>query len=399
MGVVSGVFQKVTLATNSPNFKRSHTSRFMKCVLVSHSLPLLFLLFPKMVKVATVIGGGFYATVLAVAWAVLGVRKLQPTTAVVPMRTFGTTRATTSSSGGVAKRVVAATPAKPFSDKTVQTLRQSALAVTATGLLASRSAGLAGAVTPLIALGMVLATFHNFVWGARLPKRFTQVCHPLVTGMGLTWLNLQVLGFALGKTFKEMIRMYKSGKLGWTTAGAGDVLLFLLGPAIISLSCQMYERRKLMRENMVEVGTAIGVSTFGGLFGTAALIRLFRLGAISKAIGLSLISRNITSALAMVSGSVLGADVCLSVSIAILTGLLGANFGASILDKWNITDPVARGLAIGASSHGLGTAAIKDEKDAFPFAAISMALTASISTVIVSIPFFRTALIKLALGA
>jgi putative effector of murein hydrolase len=88
----------------------------------------------------------------------------------------------------------------------------------------------------------------------------------------------------------------------------------------------------------------------------------------------------------------------LTVSIAILTGLIGASFGASILDAFGIKDPVARGLSLGAASHGLGTAAIANEKDAFPFAAVSMALTASISTVIVSIPMFRTALVKLALG-
>ena len=36
--------------------------------------------------------------------------------------------------------------------------------------------------------------------------------------------------------------------------------------------------------------------------------------------------------------------------------------------------PVARGLAMGAAGHGLGTAAMVEEKQAFPFAAIMMAL-------------------------
>lgn len=46
----------------------------------------------------------------------------------------------------------------------------------------------------------------------------------------------------------------------------------------------------------------------------------------------------------------------------------------------------------------LGTAAFVEEKDAFPFAAISMALTACASTVAVSIPPVRKFLIQLALG-
>ena len=44
---------------------------------------------------------------------------------------------------------------------------------------------------------------------------------------------------------------------------------------------------------------------------------------------------------------------------------------------------------MGAAGHGLGTAAISKEPDAFPFAAIAMALNAALSTVIVSVPTLR----------
>ena len=349
----------------------------------------------QIAKITAVIGGGFYATVLACAYAVLGVRKLgsnsssvQPAAAKAEVAAF-------------AKPAATQAPAKPFSDATVKGLRKAFVGATLLSIVTARSAGLNGLATPLASIGMLLATFHNFVFGARLPKKFTKICHPLVTCTSLTWLNLKFLGMATGSalSLKGLIKTYKTGsKALGLSMGAGDLLLWCLSPAIVALACQMYERRQLMKENMAELGAALGVSTFGGLFGTAALVRLLGLGA-NPAVGLALLSRNITSALAMVSGSVLGADVCLTVSIAIITGLLGAWFGGSILDKWGIQDPVARGLAVGASSHGLGTAAIKDEKDAFPFAAISMALTATISTVIVSIPAFKTALLKIALGA
>lgn len=175
-----------------------------------------------------------------------------------------------------------------------------------------------------------------------------------------------------------------------------QILLFLLGPAVVSLSCSMYDRRKLMKENIKEVGAAVSVSAFGGIFGTSAAVRALQI--CSPYLRLSLLSRNITSPLAMAIASILGADVSLAVSIVVITGLIGANFGASILDFMNISDPVARGLGIGAAAHGLGTAAFVNEKDAFPFAAISMALTASAATVIVSIPFLRRLIWELALG-
>ena len=134
----------------------------------------------------------------------------------------------------------------------------------------------------------------------------------------------------------------------------------------MALSCQMYGRKQLMRENIPEVGISTLVSSLGGLYGTAAAVRL--LGIANPTIRLSLLSRKITSPLAMAIASI-GADVSLAVTIVVF--LFGANFGASILDAVGIKDAVARGLGIGDAAHGLGTAAFANEKDAFPFADIA----------------------------
>jgi putative effector of murein hydrolase len=83
--------------------------------------------------------------------------------------------------------------------------------------------------------------------------------------------------------------------------------------------------------------------------------------------------------------------------VVVTTGLVGANFGASILDAVGIRDGVARGLGIGAAAHGLGTAAFANEEDAFPFAVISMALTSLACTVLVSLPMVRRSILRLAL--
>ncbi|KAL3903057.1 MAG: hypothetical protein SGARI_005550, partial [Bacillariaceae sp.] len=155
-------------------------------------------------------------------------------------------------------------------------------------------------------------------------------------------------------------------------------------------------RRQLIRQNLKEVVTATSVSTFGGLFGTALAVR--RLGMATSELRLSLLPRNITSALAAAIADIVGANKPLAVSFAVVTGLIGANFGASLLDYFNIKDPVARGLGIGSAAHGLGTAAFIDEKDAFPFAAIGMTLTAICGTVLVSVPFIKQLALKIALG-
>ena len=246
---------------------------------------------------------------------------------------------------------------------------------------------------------MLSSTLASFVFGARLPSNFTKVVHPLVTCTASTWLAASVVARATSTTFLDQLRLYKTGSLtSLATSGAGDILLFMLGPSVVALACQMYGRKSIMKQNVKEVAAAVAVgSTIGGLFGTAFLVRLLKLT--SETVALSLLPRNITSPLAMAIATLLGgADVSLAVSMVVITGLIGANFGASILDRAGIQDPVARGLSIGASAHGVGTAAFANEPDAFPFAAVSMALTASMSTILVTIPVVRKALIKIAIG-
>lgn len=332
----------------------------------------------QLLKVGVVVVGGFFFTLLTTACSVLAVRRMQGSSV--------TTTPLGQSSAGVA---VVAPTAKAFSDKVMLCLKAASILSGLLTVLAKRR-GSSVVSNGLATLFMLTATLDTFVFGARLPKRFTKIVHPLVTCTSLTWLSLAIVGRLSGESFRSMLVSYAA------VGGAGKVLLSFLGPAVISLACQMYDRRKLMKENLGEVAAAIVVASFGGLFGTALAVRILNIG--SPTLRLSLLSRNITSPLAMAIATILGADVSLAVSMVVVTGLLGANFGASVLDAVGIQDAVARGLGIGAAAHGLGTAAFTSEKDAFPFAAIAMALTASACTVLVSVPVVKSAVLKLALG-
>jgi putative effector of murein hydrolase len=50
---------------------------------------------------------------------------------------------------------------------------------------------------------------------------------------------------------------------------------------------------------------------------------------------------------------------------------------------------------MGAAGQGLGVAAMMPEKDAFPFAAINMVLTAICASTLVSIPAVKESLVKI----
>ena len=346
----------------------------------------------QVLKVFSVIIGGFLFTLLTTVWSVLGIRKLTKD---------GNTNTSTSDADKVSGVIASNSPVtnqppKAFSKTLFRTLKALAWITGASTVALTKNSPASQWINPLQSSFLFFITLSSFVFGSNLPKSFTKAVHPLVTTTGLTWVAAKVLTSLTGSTFLSILQTYKSGSLSPLLAGAGDLLLFLLGPAVVALACQMYGRKKLMRENIPEVGVSTLVSSFGGLYGTAAAARLLGIG--NPTLRLCLLSRNITSPLAMAIASILGADVSLAVTIVVLTGLFGANFGASILDAFGIKDAVARGLSIGAAAHGLGTAAFANEKDSFPFAAIAMALTASACTVLVSMPLVKKSVLKLALG-
>jgi putative effector of murein hydrolase len=382
----------------------------------------------EFVKVVSVLVGGFVFTLLTTAWSVLGIRKL--------LRTVGTVTASSTTNGGttntngaegslnvaeeafinksvagvgeVVNSVITGiidtgrqSSPKTFSKTLFRTLKLlTYLSGIATVTLMKYSTSNNNKyIHPVRSAFLLFTTLSTFVFGSNLPKSFTKIVHPLVTCTSLTWLVAQLLSYfssSSSMTFMDVLRIYKCGTLSFMHAGPGDVLLFLLGPAVIALACQMYSRRQLMQSNIIEVMTSTIISSVGGLYGTALLVRLLHI--CNPTIRLALLSRNITSPLAMSIAAILSTDTSLAVTMVVLTGLIGANFGAAILNSVNIHDPVARGLGMGAAAHGLGTAAIKDEGDAFPFAAISMALTATTCTCLVSVPMIRQSICKLALG-
>jgi len=347
----------------------------------------------EVLKVFSVIIGGFFFTLFSTAWSVLGIRKLMNGGSAVSEDEKLETEVEVSTTPVT---INSTPPPKPFSMALFRTLKSIAWLSGISTVALVKKSPTSKWLNLCQSSFLLFTTLSTFVFGANLPKSFTKVVHPLVTCTGLTWVASKLLALLTGSTLISILQSYKAGTLSLLSAGAGDVLLFLLGPAVVALSCQMYGRKQLMRENIPEVGISTLVSSLGGLYGTAAAVRVLSIA--SPTIRLSLLSRNITSPLAMAIASILGADVSLAVTIVVLTGLFGANFGASILDAAGIKDAVARGLGIGAAAHGLGTAAFANEKDAFPFAAIAMALTASACTVLVSVPAVKKSVLKLALG-
>ena len=292
-----------------------------------------------------------------------------------------------------------APPSLPYSQGILNTLVKSSIFMSAVSIFATRTDN--DYQTPLQTLFFGLSTLAAFVYSARLPSDFTKVVHPLVTCTAITWGLVRLYAALTGSTFMNVLATYKVGSMDWKSTGPGDILLYLLGPSVVSFAISMYGRKKLLMENLAVVLTGMVVSSVGGAFGTAFFVRLLEIGGRGggKLVRLSLIPRNVTTALAMALASFLGGDTSIAASVVVLGGILGGTYGRSILDAMGVKDPIARGLGMGASAQGIGVSALVSEPDAFPFAAISMVLTAICFTTLVSIPAVKDLIVNIATGA
>lgn len=295
------------------------------------------------------------------------------------------------------KKAAPVVAAKPFQDETMKFLAIGSVLSLAASIGATKMD--LGCVTPLQTIALLFTTFAGFVWGARLPSSITTVLHPLVTSTAVCLAGIQVLALGTGTEFLDVLRTFKVNSLDPMKMGGGDVLLWLLGPSVVSFAVAMYGRKQLLKDNLFIVFTAMILSSAGGLFGTAAFVRAISLGGSNGKIArLSVLPRNVTTALAMAIASIIGGDVSIASVAVVLTGIFGATFGRRVMTRMGLHDPVTRGLGLGCAAQGLGVSSLVPEPDAFPFAAIAMILTAISATTIVSIPVTRDALINLATG-
>lgn len=289
---------------------------------------------------------------------------------------------------------------KPYRDETMELLVKITIVTGILSIFTTNFAGDSALETPLRTAFLFFTTFATFVYGARLPASITKIVHPLIISTILTLGVIYVTSAATGSDFIATLKTYKVGTFDVRKCGAADIMLFLLGPSVVSFAISMYSRRQLLKENLLIVVAAMLVSSVGGLFGTAFFVRLIRLGGSTGGlmVRLSTLSRNVTTALAMACTAILGGDVSLGVLIVVITGVLGATYGRTLLDAMGIYDPVTRGLAVGGAAQGLGVTSMMSEADAYPFAAMSMILTAISATVLVSIPAVKDTLVKICQG-
>jgi len=134
---------------------------------------------------------------------------------------------------------------------------------------------------------------------------------------------------------------------------AKNIMTTLLGPATVGLAVPLYRYRKLLRSYAVAILASVAVGT---------ILSMILSGLICKYAGLpwefvvSMVPKGASIPFAVEITRVYNGIPALSAAFVAATGTSMAPFGVVLLNGTRVSDPVARGMALGTVAHAQGVA-------------------------------------------
>jgi len=155
---------------------------------------------------------------------------------------------------------------------------------------------------------------------------------------------------------------------------------FMLGPATVALAIPLYRQLASLKRHPIALTISLLI---GSLTATLSAILIAKIGGVSDQALISIAPKSVTTPVAMGISETLGGLPSLTAVMVILTGIVGASLGPWVLDKLRITNPMAKGLAMGTASHGIGTGrAIYMGDVAAAFSGLAMGLNGLATTIL-----------------
>lgn len=129
-------------------------------------------------------------------------------------------------------------------------------------------------------------------------------------------------------------------------------LSWLLTPATVSLAIPLYKEIDKLKANWKMILISIACGCVSSVVTVLVLSLVFRF---NHAQYVTFLPKSITTAIGMGVAEELGGIVPVTVAAIIVTGIFGAIIADIVFKIFHITDPIAQGLALGASAHAIGT--------------------------------------------
>lgn len=208
----------------------------------------------------------------------------------------------------------------------------------------------------------------------------TVVAYALSLGLRQRWRWIHPLLVTCGLVIVVLLAArvpYEDYKIG------GNIVTFFLGPATVALGVPFYRHARQIRAHLGAIVAAVTAGSLAGMISGAALV--YVTGG-SREVLVSMIPKSVTTPISIEIARLLHGNPSLAALFTVLAGLLGSVIGPGLLRRLGIRGDLAIGVAMGTSSHGIGTARVLADSELQGGASgLAMAL-AGVITSLLAIP-------------
>ena len=157
-------------------------------------------------------------------------------------------------------------------------------------------------------------------------------------------------------------------------------LTLLLGPATVALAVPLYLNLRRIRQLFWPIIITLALA---GTFATVMGVGLAWAFGAEPIMLMSMAPKSVTSPIAMLVADQIGGIAALAAVFVMITGVIGAIVGPSVLRLCHVHHPAAQGMALGITAHAVGTArALQESDECGAFAALAMSLMGVITAVL-----------------
>lgn len=182
----------------------------------------------------------------------------------------------------------------------------------------------------------VIATIFAYQAGVSIQKK---VKHPLANPI----LIAVLLICTLLVTMDIPLEAYQEG---------GNLIYLFLAPATAALAVPIYKNWQILRLNWKPIIAGTMAGSFSSIVIVFALCKLFK---VEESLTLSLLSKSVTTPIAVGITEQLGGIVPIAIAAVIFSGITGNIMAPFLVKVFRVEDPVAQGIGIGTASHAIGT--------------------------------------------
>ena len=215
-------------------------------------------------------------------------------------------------------------------------------------------------------------------------------------------LTLSILAFVIGVKIKNKIKSELFSPLLFSQVSiillllvfdisiddyneGGDIINLFLTPCASVLALTVYRKWAIIKKNFITITIA---TTVGVVVHMVTIITLGRLFKLDQVITNSMLGKSITTPLALSLTESLNGITALVVLGTLVAGFIGLCLSTSLIKLFRINLPIAQGVAIGSSSHVLGTTkAVEIGEEQAAISSVSLIFTGVITVLLAMIVF------------